>query len=113
MLRGNVTHPTGQDLEKGRNRGLSQGQDRDRMDEEEEEILSEIIEFMKGKKNLVSVHDNGTLSAKHKNLVALGIAVASQQEPEVINLCVENCLESGATRQNVMAVLQKAILNSS
>jgi alkylhydroperoxidase/carboxymuconolactone decarboxylase family protein YurZ len=77
---------------------------------EQEEIFSEIMELINGKRNPASVHDKGALSAKLKNLVALGAAIASQQEPEVINDCVENCLKSGATRQNVMAVLQKAIL---
>ncbi len=77
---------------------------------EEEEILSEITKLMNGKKDPAFVQGKGVLSAKLKNLVALGAAIASQQESEVINDCVENCLKSGATRQNVMAVLQKAIL---
>jgi thioredoxin 1 len=110
MPRGDGTGPTGQYPGTSRNRGLSRGQDRGRMDEQEEEILSEITELMNGKKDPASVQDKGILSAKLKNLVALGVAIASQQEPEVINVCVENCLKSGATKQNVMAVQQKAIL---
>ena len=76
----------------------------------QEEIMSEIIKLMNGEKDAVSVLGRGALSVKLKNLIALGAAIASQREPEVISVCVKNCLKSGATSQNIREVLQKAIL---
>ena len=73
----------------------------------QEEIFSEIIKLMNGEKDAASVLDRGALSAKLKNLIALGAAIASQQKPEVISVCVKNCLESGATSQNIREVLRR------
>ena len=49
------------------------------------------------------------LPERLKNLIALGAALANQQS-QIVATCVEDCLKTGATKANIMQVLQLAIL---
>lgn len=51
----------------------------------------------------------GVLSVKHKELIALGIAVASRCEP-CIYTHVEKCVKSGATPAEVMEAAGVAVM---
>lgn len=78
--------------------------------QELDEIISKIIELMKGEESTFSLQDKVALPVKSKNLIALGAAIAHQHESKVIEACVNKCLKSGASSQNIKDVLQQAIL---
>jgi len=64
---------------------------------------------------LQSENNNAFLGKKNvlpemlRNLIALGAALANQQSQDVA-ICVEYCLKTGATKANIIQVLQLAIL---
>ena len=51
----------------------------------------------------------GALTVKHKELIAIGIAVAKQCEP-CINLHVQKCLDAGAGREEVLEAAAVAVM---
>lgn len=51
----------------------------------------------------------GTISLKHKELIALGIAVAIQCEP-CIRLHTQKCLNAGATKEEIIEALGVTIM---
>ena len=53
----------------------------------------------------------GTLSVKQKELIALAIAVAKQCEPCII-LHVKKCVDSGATREEILEACGVAVMMS-
>ena len=53
--------------------------------------------------------EKGMLSARLKNLIALGSALAGQQSQYVAS-CVKESLRAGATRGEIMEVLRLAIV---
>ena len=55
-----------------------------------------------------AAHDEGVLEVKHKEYVAVGIAVAQRCQP-CINFHVEALMKSGATRAELADVLAMAI----
>jgi len=75
-----------------------------------EEIYSEIRELQEGIKSPDAFAKEGTLSPRLKKLIALGSAIASQREHDVVASCVTDCLEAGAMREEVTEVLRQAIL---
>lgn len=83
---------------------------KDRKKQNEEEIFFEIIQIIKGEKDITFLQDKGTLPAKIKNLITLGVTITQQKEQQVIEAYVINSLDSGATRQDIEDILQKAIL---
>ena len=52
---------------------------------------------------------DGAVSAKEKELVAVGIAVSQQCEP-CIKLHVKKCLEAGATKEQVLEAASVAVM---
>ena len=56
-----------------------------------------------------TVMDNGALSVRDKELVALGIAVAQCCTP-CINLRVQRCITEGATREQILEAAGVAVL---
>ena len=78
--------------------------------QELQEIISRIMRLMQGEESISSLQDKATLPLKSKNLITLGAAIACQQELKMIETCVNNCLKSGASIQNIKDVLQQAIL---
>lgn len=83
---------------------------KDRKKQNEEEIFFEIIQIIKGEKDITFLQDKGALPAKIKNLITLGVTITQQKEQQVIEAYVINSLDSGATRQDIEDILQKAIL---
>ena len=79
-------------------------------DIESQEIASKVMRLMRGEESISSSQKNAALPSKSKNLIALGAAIAHQQEPKVVEECINNCLKSGASTQNIKDVLQQAIL---
>jgi alkylhydroperoxidase/carboxymuconolactone decarboxylase family protein YurZ len=75
-----------------------------------EEIYSEIRELQEGAKSPDAFAKESTLSSRLKKLVALGSAIASQSERDVVASCVTDCLKAGAMREEVTEVLRQAIL---
>ncbi len=55
------------------------------------------------------VMKNGALTTREKELIAIGISVAMRCEP-CIRGHVENCLDSGATRQQILEAASVAVM---
>ena len=71
---------------------------------------SEIRELLDGTKNPDAFAKESTLSLKLRKLIALGSALASQCERDVVASCVTDCLEAGAIREEVTEILRQSIL---
>lgn len=56
-----------------------------------------------------SVMEEGNLSTCQKQLIALGIAVALQSQPS-IKMHVQKCLDTGATRQEILEATSVAVM---
>ena len=76
--------------------------------ENAEEIYNEIIRMLNTGSNDSLLSQKNMLSAKLKNLIALGSALASQQSGDVI-FCVKESMKTGATQKEIMEVLRVAI----
>ena len=83
---------------------------RDEDKQKAEEICSEIRELQEGIKSPDAFAKEGTLSPRLRKFIALGSAIASQRERDVVASCVTDCLEAGAMREEVTEVLRQAIL---
>jgi len=82
-------------------------------DQEKQQIdkICELIrEVLDGIKNLDTLTKEDTLGLRLKKLIALGSAIASQRERDVISSRVTDCLEACATHDEVKEVLRQAIL---
>lgn len=55
-----------------------------------------------------AVHDNGPLDAKTKEMIALGMAVATRCEP-CINFHIDGLMRAGGTREELGDVLAVAV----
>ena len=77
--------------------------------ENAEEIYNEIIRMLNAENNEKILSKKSVLSAKLKNLIALGSALASQQSQNVV-FCVKESMKTGATQKEIMEVLRVAIL---
>jgi len=66
------------------------------------EIYAEIREITNGTRSRDAPKRQGALSPKLRKLIALGSAIATQHGRDVIVSCVADCLEAGATRQEIM-----------
>ena len=77
--------------------------------EKVEAIYNEIIRMLDEENNEKILSKKNVLSAKLKNLIALGSALASQQSQNVV-FCVKESMKTGATQKEVMEVLRVAIL---
>jgi len=73
-----------------------------------DEICSEIQKLLEGTKDPDALSRKGALSPRLKRLIALGSAIATQQQ-SVIASCVAECLRLGATREEITEVLRLAI----
>jgi alkylhydroperoxidase/carboxymuconolactone decarboxylase family protein YurZ len=74
------------------------------------EICELIREVLVGIKSPDTLTKEGTLGLRLKKLIALGSAIASQCERDVVASRVTGCLEACATRDEVKEVLRQAIL---
>ena len=81
----------------------------DESKEKVEEIYDEIIRMLRSENNNAFLGKKNVLPERLRNLIALGSALANQQSQSVAS-CVEDCLKTGATKANIMQVLQLAIL---
>ncbi|MFH1370095.1 MAG: carboxymuconolactone decarboxylase family protein [Planctomycetota bacterium] len=73
-------------------------------------MKAEIPETTQGFAGLFSkVMKDGALTAREKELIALGIGVAIHCEP-CIRGHAQNCLDSGATRQQVLEAASVAVM---
>ena len=77
--------------------------------EKVEAIYNEIIRMLDAENNEKILSKKNVLSAKLKNLIALGSTFASQQSQNVI-FCVKASMKTGATQKEIMEVLRVAIL---
>ena len=77
--------------------------------ENAEEICKEIVNLLRPKNTDAFLSQKNVLPKRLKNLIALGAILANQQSQSVAS-CVEDCLKTGATKANIMQVLQLAIL---
>jgi len=74
-----------------------------------EEIYNEIIRMIQSESTDTFLRQKNVLPEKLRNLIALGAALASQQSQSIAT-CVEDCLKTGATKANIMQVLQLVIV---
>lgn len=77
--------------------------------EREEDITQEIIEMMRTGRGKKRYHYNNLISDKLKNLIVFGTMLANEQKDNVVN-SVHDCLKTGATREQILQVLNTAIL---
>jgi len=77
--------------------------------EETEAIYNEIIKMLSMEDSSKTFSEKGVLSARLKNLIALGSALAGQRSQDVAS-CVKESLRAGATREEIMEVLRLAIV---
>ena len=77
--------------------------------ENAEEIYKEIINLLRPENANAFLSQKNVLPERLKNLIALGAILANQQNQSVAT-CVENCLKTGATQEQIMQVLRLAIL---
>ncbi len=75
-----------------------------------DKMKDEIPDMVQGFRGLYGrVMKDGTLTAKEKELIALGISVAIHCPP-CISGHVENCLDAGATRQQILEAASVAVV---
>ena len=77
--------------------------------EETEAIYNEIIKMLSMEDGNKTFSEKGMLSARLKNLIALASVLAGQRSQDVAS-CVKESLRAGATREEIMEVLQLAIV---
>ena len=82
---------------------------RDDSKENAEEIYNKIIRMLRSENKEAFLGQKNVLPERLKNMIALGSLLANQQSQSVAS-CVEDCLKTGATKANIMQVLQLAIL---
>jgi alkylhydroperoxidase/carboxymuconolactone decarboxylase family protein YurZ len=78
-------------------------------EENADEIYNEIIRMLYAGDKNVHFAKNSVLSNKLKNMIALGSLLATQQSYKIAS-CIEDCLKAGATKEQIMYVLQLTIL---
>jgi AhpD family alkylhydroperoxidase len=75
-----------------------------------DKMKAEIPDTVQGFRGLYGrVMKDGTLTTKEKELIALGIGVAMHCPP-CISGHVQNCLEAGATRQQILEAASVAVM---
>ena len=72
-------------------------------------IYNEIIKMLSMEDSNKTFSEKGVLSARLKNLIALGSVLAGQRSQDVAS-CVKESLRAGATREEIMEVLRLAIV---
>lgn len=77
--------------------------------ENAEEIYNEIIMMLQSENTDVFLNQKNVLAERLKNLIALGSVLANQQGQDIAT-CVKDCLKTGATQEQIIQVLQLAIL---
>lgn len=77
--------------------------------ENAEEIYNEIIMMLRSENTDVFLGQKNVLPERLRNLIALGSVLANQQSQDVAT-CVKDCLKTGATQEQIMQVLQLAVL---
>jgi alkylhydroperoxidase/carboxymuconolactone decarboxylase family protein YurZ len=75
-----------------------------------EEITKEILGILKERSKAKAIDKAPNLPPKLRELVALSSVLATQQERDKVTACVQACLKSGATPQEVMQVVNQVIL---
>lgn len=78
-------------------------------EENADEIYNEIIRMLRIENRGVRFVKKSVLSEKLKNMITLGSILENQQSDQVVN-CVEDCLKTGVTKEQIMQILQLAIL---
>lgn len=77
--------------------------------ENAEEIYNEIIRMLLSENTDAFLGQKNVLPEMLRNLIALGSVLANQQSQDIAT-CVEDCLKTGATQEQIMQVLQLAVL---